>query len=55
MGTSAKFTTNKLSSSFNKPRLLIFPMDINLFEIAMGGATELKAEWTEQGISCVKN
>ena len=54
-GTSAKFTTNKLSSSSNKPRLLIFPMDINLFEIAMGGATELKAEWTEQGKKNIAN
>ena len=30
-------------------------MDINLFEIAMGGATELKAEWTEQGKKNIAN
>ena len=48
-GTSAKFTTTKLNSDFNKPRLLIFPVDVNLFEIGMGGVGELKADWTEKG------
>ena len=48
-GTSAKFTTTKLNSDFNKPRLLIFPVDVNVYEIGMGGVGELKADWTEKG------
>ena len=48
-GTSAKFTTTKLNSDFNKPRLLIFPIDVNLYEMGMGGVGELKADWTAKG------
>ena len=40
-GTSAKFTTTKLNSDFNKPRLLIFPVDVNVYEIGMGGVGEI--------------
>jgi hypothetical protein len=48
-GTSAKFTTTKLNSDFNNPRVLIFPVDVNVFEIGVGGVGELKADWTEKG------
>lgn len=34
--------------------ILILPMDIELYEISVGGVPELKAEWTESGKNNVK-
>ncbi|MDP7468303.1 MAG: hypothetical protein QGF13_01635 [Alphaproteobacteria bacterium] len=32
----------------DNPRILVMPVDVEIYEISVGGALELKAEWTER-------
>lgn len=47
--STAKFTTTKLESSLDRPKILVFPIDVSLYELTMAGIPEPKADWTEKG------
>ncbi|MBI4389574.1 MAG: hypothetical protein HY580_05285 [Nitrospinae bacterium] len=42
-----KFSTTKLNGAAGRPKALVMPVDVMLFEISMGGLEEPKAAWTE--------
>jgi hypothetical protein len=45
---------DKLKKIPGEIRILILPMDIELYEISVGGVPEFKTEWTESGKNNVK-
>ncbi len=36
-----------LKESLSQPRILVMPLDVEMYEISMGGIWEFKADWTQ--------
>lgn len=47
--SSAKYSIKSLERNQGQTKMVFMPIDIDLFEISVGGVPELKAEWTETG------
>lgn len=50
---SAKYSIKELERNRGQTKMVFMPLDVELFEISVGGVPELKAEWTETGKSNV--
>lgn len=47
--TQSYYTADTLNHETHKPRILLMPPDVELYEVNAGGGHELNALWTEQG------
>jgi hypothetical protein len=47
--SSAKYSVETLEKNRGQTKMLFMPLDMQLYEISVGGVPELKAEWTEKG------
>lgn len=48
-GSSAKYSIKTLERNQGQSKMVLMPLDMELYEISVGGVPELKAEWTENG------
>ena len=53
--SSAKYSIETLERNQGQTKMVFMPLDLDLFEISVGGVSELKAEWTENGKRNVNN
>lgn len=53
--SSAKYSVETLERDRGQTKMVFMPLDLDLYEISVGGVPELKAEWTEKGRKNVSN
>jgi len=51
--TESYFTSDSLNRAQGKPRILVLPADVQLYELSLGGMLEPNAEWTQSARSSV--